>query len=49
MMKQAPDWVRTIDLVIRSVEYMHMTLVGVRDGFISAQVSESSTSLKVLR
>ena len=26
--------------------YMHMALVGVRDGFISAQVSESSPSLK---
>ena len=26
--------------------YMHMALVGARDGFISAQVSESSPSLK---
>ena len=29
-----------------SYEYMHMVLVGVRDGFISAQVYESSPSLK---
>ena len=28
-----------------SQDYMHMALVGVRDGFISAQVSESSPSL----
>ena len=27
-------------------DYMHMVLVGVRDGFISTQVSESSPSLK---
>ena len=27
-------------------DYMHMALVGVRDGFISAHVSESSPSLK---
>ena len=28
------------------IEYMHMTLVGVRDGVISAQVSDSNPSLK---
>ena len=32
--------------VILIIDYMHMALFGVRDGFFSAKVSESSPSLK---